>query len=285
MTVKTSQNCFKCLHGYFILEGAIECVTGLHIGGSSDSIEIGGIDHFVMRNPLSRLPYVPGSSVKGRMRSIVEKVCGKPMPWNRKGDAKGMIWRHECDDFNSALKCPVCRVFGSTGKGEGLNHPALLRVPDAMLAEGCELEIDGMPLYEAKTENSLDRLTSAAHPRTIERVPAGASFAYRWTYRVETVGTPLEKDASPSQPVLEPDNNLVSEDLANLLKAMMLVQLDGLGGNVSRGYGEVAFTGNTFCALDSSGTRVKAVEGLQLEHLKPQLADFVKTSLGLMKSE
>jgi CRISPR-associated protein Csm3 len=57
--------------------------TGLHIGGGSMSLDIGGIDKAVVRDPLTKHPYLPGSSIKGKMRSILERFLDKPV--NRDG--------------------------------------------------------------------------------------------------------------------------------------------------------------------------------------------------------
>ena len=208
---------------YFLIEGEIECLTGLHIGKGGGSIEIGGIDNPIVRNPLTDFPYIPGSSLKGKMRSLLEKEKEKEKKLDFNRTREG-ISRHECDDYEQAKDCPVCRLFGSTGKeSENKNHPATLIVRDAELTDRNSIMREGMIVTEAKMENTIDRVTSAAVPRTIERVPGGNNvrFNLNLVYRV--------------------DENHQKEDLENILLCLKLIEKDGLGGNISRGYGQVKF--------------------------------------------
>ena len=55
-----------------VIEGDLELVTGLHIGAGNDEIRIGGIDNPVLKHPYSGQPYIPGSSLKGKVRSLLE---------------------------------------------------------------------------------------------------------------------------------------------------------------------------------------------------------------------
>jgi len=206
----------------------MECVTGLHIGAGGKSMEIGGIDAPVIRHPIgSKRPYVPGSSLKGRMRSLLEHYL------ELAGDGVTMrefngIRRHECPDRNTAKDCKVCRLFGSTGDKtqgmEGNNHPARLRFLDGELTPAgiANLTEDGILVTEAKMENTLDRLTSAAMPRTIERVPGTAEFNIRLILRV--------------------DADKKEEDFATIKTGLDQIAFAGLGGHVSRGYGHVKWT-------------------------------------------
>lgn len=215
------------LWGHIVVEGSLECLTGLHIGASNETIEIGGIDAPVVRNPVTREPYIPGSSFKGKMRSLLEKWKAPDAGYfNRNGG--GGCKRHECDKQGDALKCEVCSLFGSTAKGnDGSNNPGLLLVSDCELENKKEMKRDGLYITEAKMENALDRITSAAHPRTIERVPAGAHFRLKLILRVE------------------PNNEAGvigwQRHLDDLFTLLHLIEKDGMGGHVSRGYGQVKF--------------------------------------------
>jgi len=214
---------------HFFVEGEIECLTGLHIGMGGGSIEIGGIDNPIVRNPLTDFPYIPGSSLKGKMRSLLEKE--KKLNFNRTHEK---VSRHECDDYAQAKDCPVCRLFGSTGKtGNDKNYPARLLVRDGGLTDEDSIIKDGMKVTEAKMENTLDRVTSAAVPRTIERVPATVKFNLNLVCRV--------------------DEKYQKEDLQNILFCLKLVEKDGLGGNISRGYGQVKFYIKRFQMEDEEG--------------------------------
>jgi len=218
----------KGLIGKVLFCGELICLTGLHIGASKETMEIGSLDSPVVRDPVTREPYLPGSSLKGKLRSLLER--GTNCRFNRNGGtAKNPILRHECEDWEpkgqtpGALHCPVCRLFGSTGPGENnRNFPARLKVRDLHLVNKEELEkIDtGLYMTEWKFENGIDRITSAANPRNIERVPRGARFSFSMVYDVE-------------------DPSTMEEDLQNLNLAIRLLHDDALGGHGSRGYGQV----------------------------------------------
>jgi CRISPR-associated protein Csm3 len=212
----------KPLFGKVILEGKIKCLTGMHIGTSRESLEIGGLDSPVLRDPATKLPYIPGSSLKGKMRSILERL--KDKPFNRNA---AQILQHVCDNEKDAYVCPVCRLFGSTGKGERGNFPARLSVRD------CEFFGDHDKFVsEVKFENSLDRITAAANPRQIERVTAGAEFSMELVYDVETQSVNGKTDCSLGY---------LKDDLGNILTLLNLIEHDSIGGHGSRGYGKVEF--------------------------------------------
>jgi len=210
----------KPLIGKVFIKGTVVCKTGLHIGAARESLEIGGIDAPVLRDPVSRAPYIPGSSLKGKLRCLLERKENKE--FNRSGG--GGVWRHECTD----PKCNVCRLFGATGAREGENLPSRLAVRDCLLTEESEKVLSRIETG-LQYENSLDRVTAASNPRQLERVPAGAEFKFEIVYNVETS-----------------NDGEVEEDLNNLLDTMNLLQDDYLGGHGSRGYGKVKFNVDTF---------------------------------------
>lgn len=250
---------FRHMFGRIIISGTILCKSGIHIGGSSDTIEIGGIDKPVIRNPITHEPYIPGSSLKGKLRSIVEKIAlnnGDPLIANKKGDDKGRVYRHECENFNDAKKCPLCRVFGAVSK-EGDNYPSPLRPRDCYLENPEAMKDDGVLVFEAKTENALDRLTSSAHPRTIERVPAGAKFNFEIVYNIDM----LDKidDINRGNVLKSYNFQYLQDDITHLISAMDIIEKDGLGGNISRGYGAVEFQIKEFKAVDSKGNDINSI--------------------------
>ncbi len=212
------------LRAKVVIEGELRVLTGLHVGSAAAGMQIGSVDSPVVRDPISNRPYIPGSSLKGKLRSLLEAAKGKQA--NRSGGAGTK--RHECDDRSDALGCPVCRVFGSTGDRGGANHPARLAVSDLLLTEGSFEELrlvdTGLMYTEWKFENALDRITSSANPRQIERVPAGSVFGFRLVYDDRE------------------DVDEIRADMRNLACAMELLQDDALGGHGSRGYGRVEFS-------------------------------------------
>jgi CRISPR-associated protein Csm3 len=254
------------LKGHVLIEGRIKCLTGLHIGTAAETIEIGGIDSPVVRNPITREPYIPGSSLKGKMRSTLERSLATDKGFfNRKGPKKEEHWRHECETTEKARACPVCRIFGSTG-GEGHsgeNHPALLTIRDGCLTNPEYLRKEGIFITEAKMENNLNRITSQADPRTIERVPSGSEFELSMVYTVD-------ENAKPD------------EDLKNVLEVLKLIaERDGLGGSVSRGYGRVKFDINRLELLKTDGS---SAGGLKPAKEKPYPWDECLKAIAQIKS-
>jgi len=218
------------LKGKLILKSKIEAITGIHIGGAQAGLEIGGIDSIVVRDPLTGYPYIPGSSIKGKMRSLLERKLGLPL--NREmRTARNIVRIHECEKEEDYKTCKVCRLFGIAGE-KGLGTPTRLYVRDTFLskesAERLEKIETGYPFTEIKWEAAIDRITSAAVPRQIERVPAG------------TVFEPMVMIVN----VYEGENFNFAEDLdllLSLFEAMELLEDDYLGGMGSRGYGQVKF--------------------------------------------
>lgn len=211
------------LYGRVFIEADIKAITGLHIGGSNTDLEIGGLDKAVIRNPLTKRPYIPGSSLRGKMRSQLEKLLG--LPQNRPID---QVTIHVCDkeaDYKKNGGCPVCHVFGIPAELDYAN-PTRLTVRDAELTDvSAQALTDARTdlLYaELKTEVAIDRVTSAATPRTIERVPAGAVFG-------------------PVELVFGIYESADYKRLKWVLDAMQLVEDDYLGGSGSRGSGKVKF--------------------------------------------
>lgn len=204
------------------LTGKIKIETGLHIGAGSDVIEIGGMDNPIIRNPKTKMPYIPGSSLKGKMRSLMEWKLGKVALNNGKPCSCG--------------KCEVCRVFGvsAANKSEekelaGQRGPTRLIVRDAEISLKSleEYNNDGIPLVEEKHENTINRITAEANPRPVERIVPGTLFDFNLSYRVLDTGDDGQEDEKNFTEVV--------------LTAMAMVQLDYLGGGGSRGNGKISF--------------------------------------------
>jgi len=224
----------KMLFGKVVLRGEMELKTGLHVGASKETMKIGGIDSPVVRDPITDFPYIPGSSLKGKIRSLWERANkGKKFKWTEDSTEKeetidynikeAEIQRHECRIREMAEMCPICRVFGSA-KG---NFPSSVIVRDLDLTEKSKEELSaidtGLKYTEWKFENVIDRITAQASPRQIERIPAGSKFNFEIIYNIK-------------------NKEQVEEDLRNIKKCIELLQDDYLGGQGSRGYGKVEFT-------------------------------------------
>lgn len=202
---------------YKVVSGTLRCETGLHIGGSAEQIEIGGVDLPIIKHPVTGEPFVPGSSLKGKMRSQLEKKEGKV---NDRGEPC------RCGEAN----CKVCKVFGAHMNTKHTLGPTRILVRDAFFSEKTRTEYHsflkekGTSYIEKKTENIIDRLKGTAlHPRSQERVPSGAEFD------IEIVLQLYDTDG---------DGN----DLIEFVKeGMRQVQSTYLGGFGSRGSGKVSF--------------------------------------------
>jgi CRISPR-associated protein Csm3 len=229
--------------GKVVVTGDIRLETGLHIGGAASGLDIGGVDNPIIRHPVTREPYIPGSSLRGKMRSLLERAYNLPL--NKKVQD---VRLHECYVENEYLKCHVCHVFGvSPGERErGVDRgeadrrgewksfkPTRLIVRDALLRPDSRAELEradtDLPYTEVKWEASIDRITSAAVPRQNERVPAGAVFGpFEMVYTIYCLndGDDWKQDAAW---------------LSILFEGMRLLEDDYLGGYGSRGAGKVAF--------------------------------------------
>ena len=189
------------------ISGVIETVTGMHIGGSTAFSPIGAVDSPIIRDIRSNLPMIPGSSLKGKIRTLAAKAYNLEAgitAENADGDCQRIV-----------------RVFGSAKKNQV--HKSRVQFTDAVLQNSDELRKQGVDsMTEVKFENSINRLTAVANPRQIERSIRGSQFPLEILYEVEK-----EEE--------------IIEDIEVLTNGMKYLQYDYLGGHGSRGYGKVKF--------------------------------------------
>lgn len=194
------------------ITGVLELETGLHIGGTNSSMSIGGIDKAVIRNPLNNQPFIPGSSLKGKLRSLFEISNGL---FHDEGEKKS-------PRFTASKEGPSVDLFGSA-TSNSKQKPSRLIVRDLSLINHEYLfQKTEIPYTEGKTEVVIDRITSAAMPRQNERVPAGAKFLLNLVVNV------WEQDGNEDQLI------------QTLFSSLQLLSDDYLGGHGSRGYGQVS---------------------------------------------
>ncbi len=224
--------------GKYILTGNIRCVTGLHIGGSVASIEIGGVDNPVIKDPLTDLPYIPGSALKGKLRSLFEWSVGLVMKQSQQQDKYAA---HDCrelakkrDESDNTTKWDnafvLARLFGPASNDDKVREvagPTRLTARDSFpipesVTRWQEWLGDGI-YTEVKTENAIDRVTSEATPRPMERVPADSEFGFEMIVDIYR----------------DDDHHLFK----SLLTAMRLLENSALGGGGSRGHGQIEFKG------------------------------------------
>lgn len=195
------------------LQYTIELITGLHIGGSSDKVEIGGLDNPVIKvATIDNQPYIPGSSLKGKMRCLLEQINGASQVGG-------------CEKVNILFG----NVKENKGTGKGEDLPTRLIVRDSYLTdESVQMLLNcdnmDMPFTETKYENSIDRIKGKAeNPRLNERVPKGAKFHAEFIINI-----------------WDTDNE---KDLRNLLEeGIKALENDYLGGSGTRGYGQIKFS-------------------------------------------
>ena len=223
------------------ITGRLELVSGLHIGAGSEEMHIGGMDNPVIRNRADGRPYIPGSSLKGKMRSLLEWSAGtvgetEGRPLGFRALAKILEAESQGGSQTGPRKSErgkaILKLFGGAPEGNpGREADRLVREigPSRLAFWDCPIHEDwieamarrNLPLTEVKMENSIDRIGGAAtNPRNTERVLAGTVFDFNLTMRVHD-----------------------GEDLfGEVLRGLRLVELTGLGGSGSRGYGKVRFT-------------------------------------------
>ncbi len=215
------------------IKSRINLLTGLHIGGSKESVEIGGIDNPVIKIQTDKSkPYIPGSSIKGKMRCLLEQMNGALMGKSSK----------------------VNSVFGFTddkSKSKLIVRDAYLTNDALDLLDKSEMD---MPYTESKYENTIDRITGTTVKggvRQTERVPAGVSFDAEFIINVWAT------DNDPNGNDDEKKSLLLFKDAKNALEN------DYLGGSGSRGYGQIKFSDwKYFVADEKSEWKMNQVEDL-----------------------
>lgn len=199
----------SALRGKIDLRAVLRLESGLHIGGASEFAPIGAVDSPFIRDPLTKKPIIPGSSLKGKIRTLLARSLSESYVLNPIEEDADII----------------ARLFGSAAKGGQGGKPSRLQFFDLKMTDDsmrymAQLELDTY-MGEIKFENAINRLTAAANPRQIERVPAGTEFDFRLVYNIER-------------------EDEWQADMKTLCDGLALLQMDYLGGHGSRGYGRVS---------------------------------------------
>ena len=202
----------KLLKKYFI-SGKVRVETGLMIGGTSSGLEIGGTDKQIVRHPVTKEPYIPGSTLKGKMRALYELSRGQIGsngtnfgPTQNPNHSAAILFGHIKDKQNNRESQQPSRLIVRDG---AMTSETKKRLRDTEL-----------PYSEIKAENSIDRITAVANPRFFERVPRDAEFELRIVLNVFTE-----------------ENDMIE----HVWDALQLIEDDYLGGGGSRGNGQVQF--------------------------------------------
>jgi len=223
------------------VEGELRLKTGLHIGIGRESLKIGGVENQIVRDPLTGMPYIPGSSLKGRLRALLELYFGL---FSEKGDVLSyktlsQLGHKGLEGSRLEAGLDILKLFGTSADEADLGKgrvdevfPSRLVVPDLFLKETSAsklLERVGNLMAEEKTEVKINRITGTTYSTALnqsERIPAGAVFEFKLrfkTFKDEEAGW----EDSPKR------------FLKLLATAFYLLELNGLGGRSSRGYGMV----------------------------------------------
>lgn len=213
------------------IKGKIILKSGLHIGSGDMEMHIGGTDSPVIKHPHTLEPYIPGSSLKGKVRSLLEMESGLMI--KTEGNVLTPKLLKDLKDNNEEEKklkekCEkILKIFGSSGADvddDLILGPTRVSFADCYLNEEWKkkAQTNRWQLTEVKAENVINRIKGTAeHPRFIERVPEGTEFNFKVTFKI------FEGD----------DEELFNE----LLRGLKLLELDALGGSGSRGYGRIKF--------------------------------------------
>lgn len=192
------------MYGKLEISGVIESLTGLHIGGGSQFAAIGAVDSVVIKDIQDDLPMIPGSSLKGKLRSLLSKQLSfgeLPKEHNKDDDRIKRLFGHAESKNPKTSRIYFSDIFMSEESRE-------------------ELENSDMDATEIKFENTITRSTGVANPRQIERAIKGISYNMSLIYNIE-------------------NESEIEEDFKLLKMAFKLLKYDYLGANGSRGYGRV----------------------------------------------
>jgi len=222
-----------------IITGEIECIGGVHIGGSSDTMEIGGMDNPIIKDPIIGFPYIPGSSTKGRGRALLELK-------HELIEKDGSHHKY-CGNDN----CFICRMFGTAADSRSKIGPGRLIIRDAHLTKESmeilkKLKRDkGLPYSEEKYENVINRTNATAVPRSIERIPAGIKLNLELVYSIYDTGDGGQTDI---------------DNIKYIKEFLREIQHATLGGSGHRGSGQVRFIN-----LKMYDTEIKITEDFYIE--------------------
>lgn len=206
------------------IKGKIILKSGLHIGAGDTEMHIGGTDNPVIKHPHTQEPYIPGSSLKGKVRSLLEMKSGLMVRTNGRPVQAALLKKLNGDEREECEK--ILKLFGSSGaEGEEIAKigPTRVSFSDCLLSDAWRKKAreERLSHFEVKSENSINRiLGTAENPRFTERVPAGVTF-----------------DFSVSLKMLGDEDDLFQY----LMTGLKLLEMDALGGSGSRGYGKINF--------------------------------------------
>lgn len=205
----------------YVIKGIIHCETGLHIGNSSDNIDIGGSDKPIIKDPITNLPFIPGSSLKGKLRALLEL--------NDYLSSESVRGRH--GKASNDINCVATQIFGIASFRSTKEEKLLFKFPTRVIVRDSYPTDETISMWknsedvfegaELKYENFVDRINARAFLRNIERIPRGSEFRFEIIFSV-----------------YKGDNE---KNFIELIRAMKLLEDNYLGGSGTRGFGKVQF--------------------------------------------
>ena len=291
------------LLGKIEITGIIELLTGMHIGRSKDTLQIGGIDSIIVRDPFTNEPYIPGSSLKGKMRSLAEKILlchNNPLyglDYVSKIGGGNSLYKHECPTSEMAVTCPVCRLFGTAGNADTLSNYKQRydkRSKEHQAKQNKQEQFPESPVLEEVTptnfparvtvwdafltEDSKNKYRNMSDlpyaewksENTLDRITATAN-----PRQIERAARGLTFDFTLMYSI-KPDGQTCS-DIQNLLYALWLTEETGLGGQISRGYGRIKIKNLQLSKISYNITDENGIK--KFSHQK----DIVKKNIDIQK--
>ncbi len=213
---------------YVEIPVVVEVRTGLFIGGLESDVA----DNPIIKDKYG-YPYIPGSSIKGRIRSILELLNGNidPSGGPRNPEkALNLSNNPSPDELRKVYEDVLARVFGYSPKNNRFFGPTRIYIEDFVLED--KEGKSPLDFMELKPENQIDRYTGQArNPRIVERIIPGSRFRGRIKIIAFDVkeGDKLIKDAKSE----------LKEALELALVGLKRLERLGLGGKISRGYGQI----------------------------------------------
>lgn len=234
------------MYSKIMISGILQVKTGLHIGGSSQFSAIGSVDSPVIRDVETNLPMIPGSSIKGKMRTLLAKQYNQTIATDPNGDRIELLKLFGSSKFNKENK-------ENRENKENKMIRGRLQFYDLFMSNRDEMKERGiLSPTEVKFENTINRLTAVANPRQIERVIKGSEFAFRLCYTAEKSQDEESVD--------------IKKDMKYICDGLKLLKYDYLGGNGSRGYGQIDF----------KELKLEVVFGELEENIKQECEDMLK---------
>ena len=209
---------------------SIELVSWLHIWAGKESLKIWWIDSPVVKHPLTNIPYIPWSSIKGRMRGLLEmkkwEYSSKTGKDEKTGEEKTLYLSSE-DPTKDCAKYFGCAWDKKISSRLLFSDFALDITQEIVKPYITEKWIMKSNFFEDKAENTIPRFNSGtAKPRHIERIPSWVKFIWYITV--------IQDDVVDNDTV----KNLLEEWIS-------LVEMTFLWWSWSRWYGRVKFTFDT----------------------------------------